>query len=297
MKGWKRFFKSATAVLVGSFLGALMGVVTGSPVDIMILMGTAMGIMVCLTPRHRFFQKTYQRRKQHCYREDASHTYAYRIFLATTFQVLGYLAQVRKRGEADALQSAKVIMGHLRLTEGQRQQAIRLFEEGQQPGFAVDPVLAQFYNACQSRAHLLRRFIEIQMSVFYANGFPSTHERALLLHICNQLGFARRFEEMETYIKRRFHTTSARTRAGPDNRRRQYKTISMMHLHRAYGILGLNRHATNTEVKKAYRRLINRHHPDKLEAQNTSSELMQKATEKTRTVKEAYDLIKLYRRM
>jgi DnaJ like chaperone protein len=298
LKNWERFLKSAATVLVGGLLGALIGIVTGFPVDIITLMGIGMGVVVNLLTRYRFYQKVYQGEKQSSsFHGDASQTHAYRIFLATIFQVMGYLVQVKGRSEADNIQAANVIMGHLRLTKTQQQQAMRLFREGNQPDFAVDPVLAQFYSACQSRAHLIRQFIEIQMSVFYANGFPSPHERAMLLHICNQLGFVRRFEEMETYIKRRFHTASAGTYRGHDHRRRQRKPISMVHLQHAYGILGLNRHATNTEVKKAYRRLINRHHPDKLEAQNTSSDIMQKATEKTRAVKEAYELIKLYRRM
>jgi DnaJ like chaperone protein len=280
---------------MGGFLGAFVGVVTGFPTGIMIMMGMAMGVMLSLMTRYRFYQAVDPVDKPSSYYEDPLQTHAHRLFLATTFQVMGYLAKVKEPSEADELQAAKVIMVHLRLTAAQQQQAIRLFREGKRPDFVVDPILAHFYSVCQSHAHFIRQFIEIQMSVFYANGFPSPNERAVLLHICSQLGFARRFEDMETYIKRRFHTASAGTRRS--QHKRQRKPISMMHLHRAYGVLGLNRSATNSEVKKAYRRLINRHHPDKLEAHNTSTETLQKATEKTRIVKEAYELIKLYRRM
>jgi DnaJ like chaperone protein len=295
--GWERFLKSVTGILIGGILGALVGVVTGFPVDIMLLMGMAMGVMPSFMTRYRCYREVDQGAKTTSCFEQPLQTHAHRLFLATTFRVMGYLAQVRGCSEADESQAAKVIMGYLRLTGRQQQQAIRLLKEGRQPDFAIDPVLAQFYSACQNHAHFIRQFIEIQMSVFYANGFPSPHERAILLHICSQLGFARRFEDMETYIKRRFHRPFKETRTGQDNRKPQRKPVSLVHLQRAYGILGLNRHATNTEVKKAYRRLINRHHPDKLEAQNTSMETLQSATEKTRVVKEAYEVIKRYRRM
>lgn len=295
--GWERLLKSVTGILIGGSLGALVGVVTVFPTGIAILMGMAVGVMLNWVMRYRFYREINQQAKPTRFFEEPLQTHAYRLFLATTFRVMGYLAQVRGCSEADESQAAKVIMGYLRLTGKQQQQAMRLLREGRQPDFAIDPVLAQFYSGCQHHGHFIRQFIEIQMSVFYANGFPSPHERAILLHICSQLGFARRFEDMETYIKRRYHRSAKGTRAGQENRKRQRQPVSVAHLHRAYGILGLNRHATNTEVKKAYRRLINRHHPDKLEAQSTSTETLQRATEKTRVVKEAYELIKLYRRM
>lgn len=298
MKGWQRFSKSATTVLVSGFLGALIGTATGYSVNITLLAGIATAVMVSLLIRYCLSQEDDWQKKPSGYHEDgAVQTYAYRTFLATTFQVMGYLTQIKGCAEVDELQSAKVIIGYMRLTPVQQQQAILLFKQGKHPNFAIDPVLAQFYHACQHRAHFIRQFIEIQISVFYAHGLPSPRERAMLLHICNQLGFARRFEEMETYIRRRFHTASTGTNTSQDNQKRHPTSTTMVHLHRAYGILGLNRYATNAEVKKAYRRLINRHHPDKLEAQNTSTETMQEATEKTRIVKEAYDLIKLYRRL
>ena len=63
-------------------------------------------------------------------------------------------------------------------------------------------------------------------------------------------------------------------------------------LGQAYEVLGLNRDASPDEIKLAYRRLLKRHHPDKLAASNASSTDLKRATEKTRELTAAYERIR-----
>jgi DnaJ like chaperone protein len=60
----------------------------------------------------------------------------------------------------------------------------------------------------------------------------------------------------------------------------------------AYAILAVKREASDDEIKMAYRRLLNRYHPDKLAAKGLSTEAMERANEQTRQVKAAYDRLK-----
>ena len=60
----------------------------------------------------------------------------------------------------------------------------------------------------------------------------------------------------------------------------------------AYAVLGLSRNATDAEVKKAYRRLMSQHHPDKLVAKGLPEEMMKVAAQKTHEIKQAYEIIK-----
>ena len=66
---------------------------------------------------------------------------------------------------------------------------------------------------------------------------------------------------------------------------------------RAYGTLGIDRSATNDEVKTAYRRLMNKHHPDKIAASNPAPAVVDEAERQTRQIRSAYDLLKTRRSM
>ena len=63
-------------------------------------------------------------------------------------------------------------------------------------------------------------------------------------------------------------------------------------LSQAYKILGVSKNSSEAEIKKAYRRLMSQHHPDKLVSKGLPDEMIQLATEKTQEIRKAYDLIK-----
>jgi DnaJ like chaperone protein len=63
-------------------------------------------------------------------------------------------------------------------------------------------------------------------------------------------------------------------------------------LDKAYESLGLQAAATDEEVKTAYRRLMNQHHPDKQAARGLPDSMRQMAEERTLEIRAAYDLIR-----
>lgn len=62
-------------------------------------------------------------------------------------------------------------------------------------------------------------------------------------------------------------------------------------LREAYQILAVSSDASDAEVKKAYRRLMSQHHPDKLIAKGLPPEMIKMATQKTQQIKKAYEQI------
>lgn len=58
-----------------------------------------------------------------------------------------------------------------------------------------------------------------------------------------------------------------------------------------YVILGIERSATNKEIKKIYRKLVAENHPDKLVARGVPEEAIKIATEKIAAINAAYDQI------
>ena len=64
----------------------------------------------------------------------------------------------------------------------------------------------------------------------------------------------------------------------------------------AYALLGVKKTNSDAEIKKAYRRLMNQHHPDKLIAKGLPEEMIKLATQKTQEIKAAHDLVKAERK-
>ena len=57
-----------------------------------------------------------------------------------------------------------------------------------------------------------------------------------------------------------------------------------------YELLGVSRDVSESDLKKAYRKLMNEHHPDKL--MDLGEEHLQGAKEKFQSIQDAYEKIK-----
>ncbi|MGL4459858.1 MAG: DnaJ domain-containing protein, partial [Plesiomonas shigelloides] len=57
-------------------------------------------------------------------------------------------------------------------------------------------------------------------------------------------------------------------------------------------VLGVPADADNQTIKRAYRKLMNEHHPDKLVAKGLPPEMMELAKQKAQDIQAAYDLLR-----
>ena len=62
-------------------------------------------------------------------------------------------------------------------------------------------------------------------------------------------------------------------------------------LQKAFAILDVPETANKAEIKRAYRRQISQHHPDKLVSKGLPEEMMKLAAERTHEIKQAYEYI------
>jgi len=219
-------------------------------------------------------------------------------FFTATFSVLGHISKADGRVSEHEIGLARNLMDEMDLTPEMRQTAIRLFDEGKTQGFPLDEVLEQFRGECHRRQTLIQMFLEIQLQGAYADGRMDPAEERLLRHMAGQLGFSepafRRLERM-VWAERQFAGAGAGT--GEQWRRRPAPEPAGPSLEDAYAVLNVPSEAGDAEVKKAYRRLISQHHPDKLVSKGLPEEMMRLATRKTHEIKQAYEAVKKARGM
>ena len=207
-------------------------------------------------------------------------------FFTATFSVMGHIAKADGRVTEDEIALARAVMRDMALNTAQTRVARDLFNQGKQSDFDLDGVVDQFRRECHRRQTLMQMFIEIQLHAAYADNTLHPHEAIVLKHITARLGFSERyFVQLEALVRAQRYGEGGR---GPRGQ------ASLMP-DEAYAILGVAPDAKDAEVKKAYRRLMSQHHPDKLVAKGLPEEMMKVATAKTQEIKAAYDAVKAAR--
>ncbi len=197
-------------------------------------------------------------------------------FFTATFSIMGHVAKADGVVSSIEIANTEAIMSRMQLDKSQREAAIRLFNEGKEDSFPLHDVLTQFRRECHRRINLIQMFLEIQISTAFADQKLHPAEKQVLYTIADVLGFPRQ------QLDHLFHLAGGG--AAPETQKAA--------LHEAYEILDVSKNASDTEVKKAYRRLMNQHHPDKLVSKGLPEEMIKLATEKTQQIKEAYERVK-----
>jgi len=264
----------------GKIVGVFLGAVLGGPVGALI--GIAIGHMFDIGLFDKWLQSL-------GFSRGASRQANIRqIFFNSTFTIMGYLAKSDGRISENEIRTARHVMNQLGLNAAMREEAVQFFTLGKQADFDVTAALSQLKKSCWHHPSLLRTFLEIQLQMAYADGRQiSARKQEALKNICAQLGVTGfNFSHFEK-----------RYRAEQNYQHYQPQQNPRQHLQDAYKILEVPSSATDVEIKKAYRRMMSKNHPDKLIAKGLPPEMIKIATQKTQQIKSAYENIKKTRNM
>jgi DnaJ like chaperone protein len=164
------------------------------------------------------------------------------------------------------------------------QVAIELFTRGKRADLPLESQMQRLYSACAGQPDLIRAFLEILLEVPLGTiGRIDATEREVLWRIAAVLSVSRvEMAQLEALVRARsaFGQRASRPASGAAE------------LEQAYKALGIESTATDKEVKTAYRRLMNQHHPDKLVAKGLPESMMEAAKDRTREIRAAYELIR-----
>ena len=206
-------------------------------------------------------------------------------FALALFQSMGYLAKVDGRVSEDEIRAARTVMHRLGLGPAAVHSAIDWFNEGKEPGFSLVQAMRKLRRVDARVAEERTMFVRLVLEVSLAKSRLHQKERAAIWTMCTELDIGRvELAQMEAMI-----------RAQRGFRRSPAGDADAARVRAAYEALGVVQDATNDEIKKAYRRLMNRNHPDKVAPSNPNAAVLAEAERRTREVRSAYELLKARR--
>jgi DnaJ like chaperone protein len=267
---------------IGKLTGGLIGLAFGP-------IGVAIGVML----GHQFDQAQEHDAEAGAPPGDVA-AISQRFFRAT-FRVMGYVAKADGRVSEQEIAAARGVMADLRLDTAQVREAIALFTAGKQPDFDLAGELAELRAACRGRADILRIFLEIQVRAALAGNNLEGPVRPIM----RRIAAATRVSDLELA---QIETVLRIQRGGfyqqrPGNGQDSGSAAGAESLAQAYRVLETEAGASDAEVVKAYRRQLNRHHPDKLKANGLPESMLGHAKQRTQQIIEAYELIRARRGM
>src|SRR5690606_36531606 len=129
-------------------------------------------------------------------------------------------------------------------------------------------------------------FMQMELMAVAADGRVHPSEHAMLVRVARRLGLTEHdVSQLEALLRAATQGPyGGGGAAGPGPVRPR--------LEDAYAALGATSDASETEIKRAYRRLVSQNHPDKLAAKGLPESMRAIAEERTRELNAAYDLIK-----
>lgn len=199
-----------------------------------------------------------------------------RQYLTAACAVMGHVAKSDGRVSEAEIAVARQVFEVLDLHGDLRREAIHLFGRGKRRDFPLTWVLRRFTRVCGGEDDLLQAFLEYQAAVAQADGRPTGAQHTLLIRIARRLGF----NESELRRLMRGQRGSGAVRAMPQS---------------PYRVLGVAESATADQVRLAYRKLISRHHPDRLQARGCSEDEIREGAGRTHAARRAYDQIRRQR--
>jgi DnaJ like chaperone protein len=187
------------------------------------------------------------------------------------FALMGHIAKADGRVSEAEIAAAEAWMQRLRLDAAQRRRAMDRFALGKQADFSVPGSVAELRAGAGSDLRVLQTVLQMQVSVAQAEGQLSAASRRALAGVLGQLGLpAALLDALLGQAQNRRPRHAAQPRIDQD-----------------YAVLGVPADADPATIKRAYRRLMARHHPDRAGNDPAATARAQAINDAYRRIREA----------
>ena len=161
------------------------------------------------------------------------------------FSLMGYLAKADGLISPNEIQVAQDIMKESGLNYAQKTLAKSAFREGSQ-GLNLNNTITFLKILSHTQPKMVHTFLAQQERIIHAD----THKSMQQINILNQIKF-------HVFSQQQFHSNQQQ------HRQSQYAPPTMGSLQDAYRMLGIKPSMDFATMKKTYRKLIGKHHPDR----------------------------------
>lgn len=222
-------------------------------------------------------------------------------FFNALFLTMGKMAKIDGQVSTSEIDRAEGIMRHMKLNQEMRQRAIDLFSKGKESGYNIDGALRRFGQQARRSLSLKQIFLEMLIDVAEADGKISHQEQSLLERVCQQIGYPPQMLiamlKMRGFASGGYQQHQSDSWQGRTGGSRQHSHRGQTPSNRSapfnpYQVLGVDQADSKATIRKAYKRLMSQHHPDKLIAKGLPPEMMKVAEEKAKQVQLAWERVK-----
>ncbi|MEH6635111.1 MAG: co-chaperone DjlA [Halioglobus sp.] len=207
-------------------------------------------------------------------------------FFETTFLLSGYIAKADGQVSKREIEHTEQIFNQMGLSAEQRQRAIELFRQGSAGDFAVEPAVTAFLQTCGPQRQLQQTILLFLISVALADQKIEPAEQAALARIASLMGLgAAQLAQLLRMAQAQEHFHG----------REGFAAQPGTSLDDAYAAMGITSDVNDKDLKRAYRKLMSEHHPDKLIAKGVPEDMIKLATERSQEIQAAYQMIRKHR--
>ncbi|MGN6741328.1 co-chaperone DjlA [Dyella sp.] len=212
-------------------------------------------------------------------------------FIRPLFALLGAVAKSDGRVSEAEIAIAERLMTRMGLEAAQRQEAIASFNRGKMPEFDVSPTIGELRDWVGLRRDHAFPVLDVVIETVLAEGNPPPEKMAIL----RQLAFAMRVSDMELMALMAmkgyaWNATGGGPRGGTGNGGGYVPPHRSTGGPDPYAVLGVQRDADERAIKRAYRKLISEHHPDRLG--DLPEDMRKRAEARASEINAAYERIK-----
>lgn len=208
-----------------------------------------------------------------------------KAYLEGLFHSIGHLAKADGRVTENEIRATRALMHRLGLGPVEARQAMAWFEAGKKPDYPLRSKAREMRAGAARNPQARALFVRLLMEIALADTSIHHRERLVLWTVCTEFDISRvELAQLEAML--RAQRGFRRSAAGDVDSRR---------LSAAYQTLGVADSSSNDDIKAAYRRLMNKNHPDKISPANPDSAVLVEAQRRTREVRVAYEMLKARR--